>query len=259
MADDQVKKCKSMRVLVEHMNNAGITGGLVCKTYKDATIANTSLTADINRLRDMPEEKKSLKDAQSNIISLKDRYKEKVKGVWFILPSCTNEIPAPVDLPDAMKKHNIAAMTVNPLMHRYIPRKFVIGDYMEMAQELKIPVLFNTVRGITLEQIDDLLKDFPDLTTILTYAQCWPNDRLLRPFLDEYPNLHLDMTYILTDSWLKEMLIKYPAEKILFGSGFPISYMSANMMVIKHAEIKWEDKIKIAGKNLINLINWKTV
>jgi hypothetical protein len=229
LATEDLKCCADIDELIIEMNRAGISGGLVLKTINEAVLANKSLSDDI-------------------------KGKDGLRGVWQILPSCTGEIPKPNDLPKLMKQNNIAALTINPRAHRYLPRKNVIGDYLEMATERKIPVLLNTSRGITIEQVDDIMQDFPDLTAIFTFDNCWPSDRFLRPFLDTYPNLCLDMTYMLTDSGLKDLLIKYPAEKILFGSGFPISYMGSHMLVIKHAEISDEDKCKIAGGNLKKLI-----
>lgn len=229
-ATDQLNCCDDINELIINMKNAGISGGLVIKTIKEAILANNSLAEDI-------------KDNKN------------LKGVWQILPSCTEETPAPDVLPKLMKENNIVAITVNPKAHRYLPRKIAIGDYLEMARERKIPVLLNTSRGLTLEQADDIMRDFSDLTAILTFDDCWPNDRFLRPFLDAYPNLLLDITYMLTDCGLKDMLKKYPAEKILFGSGFPVSYMGAHMLVIKYAEIDEEDKIKIAGGNLKRLLS----
>jgi predicted TIM-barrel fold metal-dependent hydrolase len=228
-AAENLKCCENVAELLKEMKNAGISGGLVIKTIKEAILANNSLADDIKDI-------------------------DNLKGVWHLLPSCTDEIPSPRDLPRAMKQNSIGALTVNPKAHRYLPRKTAVGGYLEMASERKIPVLLNTSRGITLDQTDDIMRDFPDMTVILTFDDCWPNDRFLRPFLESYPNLYLDLAYILTDSGIKDMLKKYPAERILFGSGFPVSYMGAHMLVIKHAEAAEEDKRKIAGENLKRLL-----
>ncbi|MCL1793316.1 MAG: amidohydrolase [Oscillospiraceae bacterium] len=226
---ENLKRCGDIDELSREMSRAGIAGGLVLKTINEAILANDSLAEDIKN-------------------------KENLKGVWHILPSCTGEIPAPHILPQIMLQNNIAAITVNPKAHRYLPSNIAIGDYLEMACERKIPVLLNTSRGISLEQADGIMRDFPDLTVILTFDNCWPSDRFLRPFLEAYPNLRLDMTYMLTDNGLKDMRKKYPAERILFGSGFPESYLGAHMLVIKHAEIDEEDKMKIAGGNLKRIL-----
>lgn len=228
-ATENLKCCADIEELSAEMARAGIAGGLVVKTINEALLANSSLAGDI-------------------------KGKDNLKGVWHILPPCTDETPAPDVLPDLMRQNNIAALTINPKAHRYLPRKNVIGGYLEMASERRIPVLLNTSRGLSLEQADDIMQNFPDLTVVLTFDNCWPSDRFLRPFLESYPNLCLDMTYMQTDGGLCDMRKKYPAERILFGSGFPESYLGSHMLVIKHAEISEEDKIKIAGGNLKKLL-----
>ena len=231
-ATEDLKCCENIADLTANMERSGVSGGLVIKTIKEAVLANSSLADDIRDIRE---------------ISM-------LKGVWQILPSCTGEIAPPHELPRLMKQNNIAAISMNPKAHRYMPRKFAVGDYLEMACERKIPVLLNTARGLTLEQAADIMLDFPDLTAVLTFDNCWGSDRLLRPFLDAYPNLCLDMTYMLTDCGLPDLLKKYAADKILFGSGYPVSYMGAHILVIKHAEISEDAKIKIAGANLRKLM-----
>ena len=225
----QVRGCAGLAELKAHLRRAGISGGLVTKAQNEVTISNTSLAEDL-------------------------RGEESLRGVWRLLPPAAGEIPPPHALPAAMKAGNIAALTLCPEINRFLVSKFVIGETLEMACERKIPVMLNTSRGLTLEQAADILSDFPTLTCVLTYANCWPSDRRLRPFLDAFPNLRLDMAYVLTDSWLPDFLKKYPAGRLLFGSAFPESYLGAHMMVIKHAEIAEEDKRLIAGENLLRML-----
>jgi predicted TIM-barrel fold metal-dependent hydrolase len=175
-------------------------------------------------------------------------------GVWSILPSCTGEIPPPASLPAEMKKNGISALTLNPLANRFLPCSAVIGDYLEMAQERAIPVLLNTGRGLAIESAECLMREFRQLTAILTFDNCWPSDRLLRPFLEEYPNLCLDMTYVQTAGGLPDIVKKYTARRILFGSGYPECYMGAHMMVIKHAPISEADRELVAGGNLKRIL-----
>jgi len=225
----QVTRCADLTGLKAHLRRAGIAGGLVTTALSEVKLANESLSADL-------------------------RGEETLKGVWRLLPSSTGEIPPPGKLPGAMKAGNIAALTLCPAINRFLPNRFALGDYLEMASEHRIPVMLNTARGLTLEQTAGILHDFPNLTCVLTYANCWPSDRLLRPFIDAFPNLHLDMAYVLTDGWLKDFCKKYSATRILFGSAFPESYLGSHMMVIQHAEIAEEDKRMIASENLARLL-----
>ena len=229
-ASTELSVCADFAELKRQMNRSGVAGGLVFKALQEPVQANATLAEDIKGEDDL------------------------TKGVWSLLPSCTGEIPPPYELPLVMKQNNIAALTINPQENRFMPRKLAIGDYMEMARERKIPVLLNTSRGLTMEQADDIMRDFPDLTVILAYNNRWPNDRMIRPFVESYLNLHLDITYVMTNEGIKDMLLRYPAEKILFGSGFPMSYMGAHILEIKHAEISEDAKCLIAGGNLKRLL-----
>ena len=225
----QLRGCKTFAELKAQMRRAGIAGGLVTMALGEVNISNAALANDIKGEKD-------------------------IWGVWRLLPSCTGEIPSPALLPAAMKAAGVAALTICPDRNRYQARAFVIGDYLEMATERKIPVLLDTARGLTLEQAADVMSEFPKLTAVLNYANCWPSDRLFRPFLDAFPNLYLDMSYAITANWLPDICKIYPARRILFGSAFPESYLGANMMVIKHAEISEEEKRLIAGENLLRML-----
>jgi len=228
--DGQLPGCGDIGALWRQLDRAGISGGLVVYAFEEPILANETLARD-------------LQTAPAGL-----------KGVWTLLPSCTGEIAAPADLPALMKRNNIAALTMNPQMNYYLPRRHVIGDYLEMASERAIPVLLNTGRGLRLEQIDDIMNDFPNLTAVLSYAQCWPSDRWFRPLLDAYPNLYYDMSYMQTAAGLPDLVKRYTARRILFGSAYPEQYAGALMMVIKHADIGADDKALVAGGNLKRLL-----
>ena len=248
--------CPDIGALRAELSCAGVAGGLVYYAMEEPILGNEIIARDINRdaARDIS------RDAARDISRDDSRgakgasLPNRLYGCWSILPSCTGEIVPPGDLSQAMKKSNIAALALNPQANRYMPCAMAIGDYLAMAQERSIPVLMNTGRGLTLEQADALMRDFRDLTVILTFANCWPSDRQLRPFLDSYPNLYLDMSYIQTASWLPDITLRYGAERVLFGSAFPECYIGAHMMVIRHAELSDADKALIAGGNLKRLL-----
>ena len=227
--------CPSLAELRAQLNRAGISGGLVYYALGEAILGNATIAGDITAAADI--------DSSCGLY-----------GVWSLLQSCTAEIPAPGELPAAMRQNRIAALTINPQTNHFLPRASVIGDYLEMAQEHRIPVLLNTGRGLTLEQADILLENFRELTVILTYNNCWPSDRFLRPFLDTYPNLYLDISYMQTAAGLPDIAGKYTASRFLFGSAFPECYLGAHMMVIQHAEMGDSDKELIAGGNLLRIL-----
>ena len=221
--------CRDAGELRLQLDRAGIAGGLVYYAMQEPILGNATVADD---LADSPA----------------------LYGVWTLLPSCSGEIPPPSALPAVMRQNGVAALTLNPQANKFLARASAFGDYLTMAQERSIPMLLHTGRGLTLEQADDLMSEFNDLTAILTFDNCWPSDRLLRPFLDAYPNLYLDMTYMQTAAGLPDFVERYAALRILFGSGYPECYPGAHMMVIKHAPIDEDDKALIAGGNMRRIL-----
>ena len=226
---NELSGCPGAAELQRQLDRAGIAGGLVCYALNEPVLANAALAGDIKSYPGM-------------------------RGVWSLLPSCTGEIPPPAKLPSAMKKNGIAALTLNPQANKFIAQSVAVGDYLEMARDRAIPVLFNTARGLTVEEAAGFMRDFPDLTAILTFANCWPSDRIFRPLLDAYPNLYYDMAYMQTAAGLPDLVSRYTARRILFGSAYPECYIGAHMMVIKHADIGEGDKALIAGGNLRRIL-----
>jgi len=231
-AAPSIKPCLSFDELDTECQRAGITGGLIKYIYGEAVLGNSRLS-----------------QALAAYNGAHTYY-----GVYTMLPSCTREIPSAHELPAALLTEGFRVIQFQPEKHRYLTHKIAIGDYLEMAQEKKIPVVFDTSLGISLEQIVSLLTDFPKLTSILCYANCWPSDRLLRPLLESFPNLVLDTTYLLADQGIEEIVNLYSAKRLIFGSGFPTAYIGSHIMVIAHCDISEEDKNLIAGGNLHNLI-----
>ena len=225
--------CNSFMQLGDELDRAEISGGLV---YHIAADHSGVVTGNNLLAMDLKDEKREL------------------WGVWSLLPSCTGEIPSPQALPAAMTAQGIGALRINPDGHKYLSLPSVLGDYLEMATERKILVHINTGCGINLEQADRLISAFPKMKVLLTHADCWPCDRLLRPFLEHYENVYLDTTYLLTDQGFEGMVRLYGADRLLFGSGFPTGYLGAHMLTLKHSEISQSDKEAILGGNLLRLV-----
>jgi predicted TIM-barrel fold metal-dependent hydrolase len=175
-------------------------------------------------------------------------------GIWGLLPSHTHEIPEGELMLSAMKKNRIYGWRLIPNIGRYLIKDFVLKDWFELAIDRKIPIFINTAHGTGLESIADIMKRFPDLTVVITYPQIWPNDRYLRPFVAEYPNVYLDLSYCITDGGIESFVKEYGANRLLYGSGFPYCYFGANMLMIKHADISQDDKTAIAEGNMTRII-----
>ena len=105
-----------------------------------------------------------------------------------------------------------------------------------------------------MEKIYDIMKDFPDLTAIISDGDCWPNGRKLYPLLSSYRNLYLDLSYVMDAGGVEDMVGRFGAQKLLFGTGFPARYTGSMLGVVRSADISEEDRELIFGKNLERIL-----
>ena len=83
---------------------------------------------------------------------------------------------------------------------------------------------------------------------------CWGQDRLFRPLLERYPNVHIDTSQYLLDGGIESLVADYGAGRLLFGSSFPESYLGGMMLTLRHARISEEAKAAIAAGNLERIL-----
>ena len=175
-------------------------------------------------------------------------------GVWALLPPHTHEVFEPDRMLDEMRKNRIIGWKLCPGQARFMVKPFVLRTWLELAVRHNIPLFVDTADGTSLEALAGLLEAYPELTVIFTDANTWPNDRNLRPFVAEFPNVYLDLSYCITAGGIEAFVKEYGASRLLYGSRFPYSYFGANMLMIKHADIDEQDKVAIAGGNMKRII-----
>ena len=239
--------CETIGGLADAMRRAGVEGGLVYNFSADAMAAaagNDELAADLKQ-----------HNASNPGLEL--------YGAYTILPPCTNETVPPDELPAYMKRNGFGAIRFNPSAHRYICAGYVLGDYLSTASEKKIPVMLDAgpigyETGMTLEQADGIMNDFPELTAILYYDNVWPNDRYIRPMLLRYKNLCVNTAHFVVDGQYEENVALFGDERLLLGSSYPEMYMACGALPLLRADIPEESKNRIAGGNFERIVGgWR--
>lgn len=228
------RNCDTVEELCAELSRTGIGGGLVRCAYSDTVGVNYG-----NRFLANDLQKSGNPD---------------LWGVWAVIPHFTGETPSPADLPAEMKKHRVGAIYLNPRVHRYVLDPLTVGDYLDLAQARGIPVLLNTSLGLSMEQIYGVMKAFPRLTAIVGDSDCWPNARRLYPLAALYENLHLDLSFVMDAGGVEDMVARFGAEKLLYGSAFPARCTGSMLAVVRSAAISEEDRALIFGGNLERLL-----
>ena len=92
------------------------------------------------------------------------------------------------------------------------------------------------------------------LTAVLCDLDIWPADRFFRPLIERYGRAHIELSRYLADGGIEAFVRDYGADRMLFGSGFPVCCHGSAMLALAHAEISDRDKAAIASGNLDRLL-----
>jgi uncharacterized protein len=118
----------------------------------------------------------------------------------------------------------------------------------------RIPLLLSAARGANWDILYALLAEFPGLVCVVCDHGCWGEDRRFRPLIERYPHVYVDTSQYLLDGGIEAFVQDYGPERMLYGSGFPVSHFGGMMLAIRHAKITEDAKAAIAGKNLERLL-----
>lgn len=191
----------------------------------------------------------------NSVVAESDRF----WGCWTILPPQTDELIGANFFLD-MKYNRIFALRAFPELNHYLMNRQVFGGFLDEVVDRQIPLILpmegTVVGGNTWSSVYKLMEDYPELTCIICDTGIWLTDRYTRPLLENYPNLYLETSFLsLGATVLEGIVAKYGANRLVFGTGFPLRYPQAPMLQLVHAEILDVDKKKIASGNLENLIS----
>ena len=169
-----------------------------------------------------------------------------------LLPPATDE---PTGLPNGLSDLSPGAVRLFPESHRYLMNRVVWDDLLDRLTEMRVPVLLSTEHGVDWGRIYDLLRDYPDLTCVICDVGVWSMDRYTYPLLKAYPNVHVETSLLaLEDGGVEEMVKRFGAGRLVFGTGFPKRYAEAAMLQLTHADIGDADRQAIAADNMLRLI-----
>lgn len=82
----------------------------------------------------------------------------------------------------------------------------------------------------------------------------WGEDRYFRPLLESAERFYLDISRYELDCGLRDVVAKYGAERLLYGSNYPRTSMGGARLMAAHGDIDEAARRLIAGDNLRRLL-----
>jgi len=229
---EKVDIAKTAGELVAEMDRVGIEKAVVWHRAQydhDATVGNKKLIDGIRG------------------------YEERLSPSWVILPDITDSEYSPNIFFDEMKKNRVKTLRAYPEQDRYILCDVTMGEQLGMLSELKIPLYLSPMFGF--EMIYNVLREFPNLTVIMSNIGWWPSARLVWPLLRRYPNFYFETGDFSQLRGIEEVSNKFGSERILYGSNFPTNAMAGSIYTLMQAKISDEDRENIAHRNIERLLS----
>jgi uncharacterized protein len=178
----------------------------------------------------------------------------RLAGCWTVLPNQAREFPPFNVFLTAMRQAGVAALRAFPVDHHFLLNRVAMGSWLEPMVAHRIPLLLSAARGANWDILYALLAEFPGLVCVVCDHGCWGEDRRFRPLIERYPHVYVDTSQYLLDGGIEAFVQDYGPERMLYGSGFPVSHFGGMMLAIRHAKITEDAKAAIAGKNLERLL-----
>jgi predicted TIM-barrel fold metal-dependent hydrolase len=144
---------------------------------------------------------------------------------------------------------------VFPKSHNFTLRAWCSGALLQALADSRLPlVVWHT--EVAWDEICSLCETYPDLTVIVegTGQKILYHSRVYYPLLERYPNLRLELHNLATYLGVEDLVRRFGARRLIFGSYMPVFDPNATLMQVTHARISEEDKQLIAGQNLAELV-----
>ena len=159
----------------------------------------------------------------------------------------TSELPSRDELKDWLKLKKVKAAKVYPQSGGFRLDAFYAGALLELLDALRIPLLmdWSEVDPGTLPQVT---ADFPGIPFVLLNSG-FRSSRFMYPLMEKRGNVFFDVGRFDDFGLIEEIVAKFGAGRLLFGSSMPAINPGAAITMVCRADIPDEDKVLILGGN----------
>jgi predicted TIM-barrel fold metal-dependent hydrolase len=181
------------------------------------------------------------------------RYPDRFVGYAVVNPNRPQGIQSELDR--CFQQLGMRAIKVHPAFHAYSIEGSAYRKVFEYATKYSLPVLSHEWgRSEFLEKVS---ADYPKANLIIAHTGFWDgrSDFIYRGVLQRRPNVFVDLAYstIYYDA-LERMVADVSAEKILWGSDFPLHDLAFQLGRVTFAKLDAASKEKILGGNMLRLL-----
>ena len=136
--------------------------------------------------------------------------------------------------------------------HNFSLREWCAGPLLATLERRRIPVFLRPAPA-GWDEVAALLDTHPGLAVVVTHTG-YRADRYLYPMARRHTRLFVETSTYLGHRQLEEFARTFGATRLLFGSNLPYYTPGASMSVLAYARMRDEERARIAGLNLLELM-----
>jgi len=174
--------------------------------------------------------------------------------VWVLLPHNTGEMPHPDDLIGELRQKNVKAVRLYPgrAHHGFTLADWCAGGMLDVLDAARMPLLLD-IEIVSWEDVFALLNKYQRLPVVVSNCS-YRHNRYLYPLWERFDNLYVETCRFLGAGTIEDVVRRFGAGRLLFGSNMPQYTGTAIVARITYADISREDKEAIASGNLKRLL-----
>lgn len=178
------------------------------------------------------------------------KYPERIYGVYWVNPN----IQGVKEIEEYLVKHDFVAIKLHQVLYP-CELKGKNMEILELANDYRVPLFIHTSGKEEVKTLINQAEKKPDLNIIFAHLNYFEE---FAEEISSFPNLHFDISplYAHKDRRILDAIERVGADRLIFGSDSPCpGSQKYAVKRVKELDIPDDDKNKILGENIINLIS----
>lgn len=180
--------------------------------------------------------------------------------VWIVAPHHTGEALPPEALLEAMRRDNVRAGKL--VLHSrlgYLDSLDVrlCEDLLDALAAHRIPLLLDFLNFAHADTRDlrELLANWPDLPVIVTFPKLEKEERMLYGLWEKFTQFRATLSGYQLMGGIEKVVRHFGSDALVYGSHYPFFTPLQSLLQLIYSDIAPEDKQRIAGGNMRELLD----
>ena len=172
----------------------------------------------------------------------------------FVTPDGFEPDFDPAETVDAMLQKGVQVCWTDPQAEHFRPRPWCSGPLYEVLGSRRVPLLMD-YQTVNADDLDSILKNFPDLRLILVGVPRLGRNRLVYPLIRRHSNLYMCLSHTYSvHCGVEDLCNTFGHGRWVFGMGYPQAEGGAAITGLSYASICAEAKQAIAYQTIERLL-----